>query len=326
MTSVPFARTPARRWLLPALWTVLTIALALALPGLPWARAAEEASRIAPAWIVIAILANLAILPLWAMEWTLLVPGLHVPFARLLEIVVLTAAVLNSVPMLAGEVSAVALLVTRAGLPRGAALSVLAMDQLLVAFAKVAVLGAAAMVAPMPDWLRGGLLSLVAAFLALLGAMLLLSHRWESIGDRLRGGRSRITALLAVAVAWGAHLEVLRTPRRSLAVASLALAKKGLEVGAVVAIQLAFGLPPSAAAALLVVAALAISTLVPMAPANLGVYEATVFGVYRFLGVAPETAIGLAIVQHLCVLLPALAPGYLMLTWRQFSPGPKRAA
>lgn len=323
MTSV-IATQPARRWLLPTIWVALTIALAVALPRLPWERTTQELSRVAPAWVLAAVALNFLILPLWALEWTVLVPRIRVGFRRMFEIVALTAAVLNSVPMLAGEVSAVALLMTRAGLSRGAALSVLAMDQLLVAFAKGGVLALAACLSPLPAWVRGGLLSLVAIFVVAFIVLALLAHRWERVSERLRSTSGPLT-LLGDAVRWGEHLETLRDGQRTATVALLAAAKKFAEILAVVAIQLAFGLEPSFGHAVVVVAALALSTLVPIAPANLGVYEATVFGVYRFLGMPAETALGIALVQHLCFLLPSLAPGYVMLTLRQLVPAWRRS-
>lgn len=324
MTSATAAKR-ARRWLLPAMWVALTIALAIALPRLPWERTTQELARVATAWIAAALALNFLILPLWTLEWTVLVPRIRVAFGRMFEIVALTAAVLNSIPMLAGEVSAVALLMTRAGLSRGAALSVLAMDQLLVAFAKAGVLALAASLSPLPIWIRGGLLSLVAVFAIAFAALMLLAHRWERIAARLQATSSP-GGLLSVAVRWGEHLDTLRDGRRTATVALLAVAKKFAEILAVVAVQLAFGLEPSFVNAVVVVAALALSTLVPIAPANLGVYEATVFGVYRFLGVPAETALGLALVQHLCFLIPSLAPGYVMLTLRQLVPRLRRDA
>lgn len=326
--TAPAVETPRRyRWLLPSLWVVLTIALAIGLPRLPWQRAMQEAASMALPWVGAAILLNAAILPMWAVEWKLLVPaGVRVTFRRMFEIVALTASVLNSVPMLAGEISAVALLIGRAGLPRGAAVSVLAMDQLLVAFAKVTVLLLAVGLAPLPAWLREGLLSLSAVFAGALALLLVLAHRWEHFQQRLRSRTSRVRNAFSRAVAWGQHLEMLRDPWRAARAAALALAKKGAEVAAVVATQLAFGLDPSLSAAVLVVAALALSTLVPVAPANVGVYEATVFAVYRFLGVPAETALGLSLVQHLCFLVPSLGAGYVIATARQLVPRWRRAA
>ncbi len=55
------------------------------------------------------------------------------------------------------------------------------------------------------------------------------------------------------------------------------------------------------------------ATMVAIAPANLGVYEATVFFVYRYLGATPEQALGLALMQHLCYLIPLVGTGYLLI-------------
>jgi hypothetical protein len=310
-----------------ALWVVLTVAVVVAIPGLPWHRAVEQVRRSEPAWLVAAVFANLLILPLWAAEWRLLAPGsTRVTYARMFEVVAITAAVLNSVPFFAGEASAVALLVTRAALSHGAALSVLAMDQLLVGLAKLAVLAAAAIYAPLPTWLRAGILSLVLGVAALLSVLVPLAHRWDMVKTRLVERPSRLRNAIARAASWGAHLDAIRDARRVWRVMLLALAKKSAELLGILAVQVAFGLEPSVASGLLILAGLAVTTLLPVAPANLGVYEATVFASYRFLGVSTETALGLAVVQHLCFLLPALATGYLTLTLRQLLPRRLRAS
>lgn len=315
-TTSPARRTPV--WLLPALWIALTAALFLALPALPWQRALDQLRRIEPGWIAVAVLAHFAILPLWALEWRLLVPGtISVSFARMFEVVSITASVLNSIPFLAGEASAVALLITRAGLSRGAALSVVAMDQLLVGFAKLSVLALAAAYAPLPDWLRGGILSLVLGVAALLILLLSLAHRWTSIREYLLTKPSAFRLRAARLALWGGHLDVLRDGALMWRVALLALAKKGAELAGIVVLQMAFGLDPSLATAVLVLGALAITTLLPVVPANLAVYEATVFAAYRYVGVSADVAFGIAVVQHLCFLIPVLCTGYIMLTLRQ---------
>lgn len=309
---------PFKRWVPLAIWTALTIALVMAGRSLPWRHAADQMRQAAPSWLLVALLANLAILPLWAAEWRLLVPGAaRMPYARMTEVVAVTAAVLNSIPLFAGEASAVALLMSRGGLTRGAALSVLAMDQLLVGFAKLSVLAVTALTAPIPDWLRAGILSLIGAVTVLAALLVFLAYRWTDLRDRLLSQPSRVRRAIASLAAWGIHFDALREGRRALGVASLALGKKAAELLAIVAIQVAFGLEPSVALGLLVLSALAITTLLPLAPANLGVYEGTVFAVYVYAGVPADVALALAVVQHLCFLLPPLATGYLILTMRQ---------
>jgi uncharacterized membrane protein YbhN (UPF0104 family) len=312
------AERPPKRWPFVALWVILTIVLVRAVPDLPWARALQELKRVSVVWLVAAVAANVLILPLWAAEWRLLLPRVfRVSYRRMFEVVAVTAAVLNSIPFFAGEISAVALLIGHGGLSRGAALSVLALDQLLVGFAKLAVIAASALYAPLPPWLRAGILSLAAGVALLLAILVPLAHRWTIARDQLLARPSRLATLAARALEWGTHFDALRDPGRAWRLVTLALGKKGAELLGVIAVQVAFGLEPSVANGLVVLAALSITTLLPLAPANLGVYEGTVYATYRVLGVPTEIALGIAIVQHLCFLLPALAPGYVILTLRQ---------
>jgi uncharacterized membrane protein YbhN (UPF0104 family) len=96
-------------------------------------------------------------------------------------------------------------------------------------------------------------------------------------------------------------------------------------VAAVLAVQQSFGVALPWWSAVLVVAALSLSTMLPLAPANLGVFEATAFVVYRELGVSDQRALGLALVQHACFLAPMIVTGYALLTARQLRSGPAKA-
>lgn len=302
-----------------ALWVLLTAALYVAGRGLPWRSALAALTDVSPTLVGLAVALNFAILPLWMLEWMLLKPrGTPLRPAQMFEIVTVTASVHNLVPFLAGEAAALGLLIN-AGVQRGVALSVMAMDQLLVGIAKLAVLSIAAAAAPIPAWLKAGVLSLVAGVAALFLIMLLLAHFGTVISTQLRERQTRGRELVARLTGLGAHLSALREPWLAVRVTTLALAKKTLELSAIVAIQAAFGLEPSFPAAILVLAALAVTTSLPVAPANLGVYEATVYATYRYLGVDSDAALGVAIVQHLAFLLPMIATGYATLTIRSFA-------
>ena len=212
-----------RGWLMPALWLVLTVGIVFALPSLPWRYALEQVRRADRFWIGAALVAHWLILPLWAAEWRLLVPApIAVGFARMFEVVSVTAAVLNSIPFFAGEASGFALLVARVGLSRGAALSVLAMDQLLVGFAKLAVLAAAALIAPVPPLLAGGVLTLVVAMAALALILFPLAHGWRAIRGGPVATPGVVRRLAARAVDWGQHLEAMRDRSRAWRLALLA--------------------------------------------------------------------------------------------------------
>jgi uncharacterized membrane protein YbhN (UPF0104 family) len=102
----------------------------------------------------------------------------------------------------------------------------------------------------------------------------------------------------------------LRSIGRSAGALALALAKKLAELLAIVCVQHAFGvaLPPESA--LLILAAVNLATLLPVVPGNLGVYEAGVVVAYSWLGVTPERALGIAVVQHACYVAALALPGY----------------
>lgn len=296
---------------------LLSVALYFGARDLPWRNAVSALARVTPGTLAIAVILNFAILPLWMLEWSLLKPrSAAVSREKMFEVVAVTASIHNAVPFLAGEAAAIGLLIN-AGLQRGAALSMLAMDQLLVGVAKLAVLSTAATLAPIPEWLSAGVLSLVAGVLAFLAILMLLAHFGPVISTQLREQQTRTREWIAKITGLGAYLAALREPSLALRVFGLALLKKGFELAAIVAIQSAAGLDPSFAAAVLVLAALAVTTSLPVAPANLGVYEATVYATYRYIGIDADAALAMAIVQHLAFLLPMIATGYLTLTFRQ---------
>jgi uncharacterized membrane protein YbhN (UPF0104 family) len=103
---------------------------------------------------------------------------------------------------------------------------------------------------------------------------------------------------------------------------ALALAMKAAELGGIWAVQRGFGVDLGLGGSLLVLASVSLATMVSVAPANLGVYEASAFAAYRLAGVDPEMATALALAQHAVYLLPATGTGWLLLTLT----GPARTA
>ena len=151
-------------------------------------------------------------------------------------------------------------------------------------------------------------LTLVVAVAALLGALVIASWRHADLAglsDALlpKSLRGRLTT-------FGPALAPLRSPVRGGGALLLALAKKGVEVLAIVCVQRAFGLTLPIAGAVLVLASLNLATLLPITPGNVGLYEAAVVFAYTWLGVPAERALGVAIVQHLCYFVALALPGY----------------
>ena len=300
---------------------LLLALLAVALRRFDADRVVAAFAAAQPAWLLGALALYLAILPLWALQWCILAPvSRRPPFGTMLGVIAMTSSVLNTTPMLFGEAAGVALLVARAGLARAAALSVLAMDQLLVGMAKVAVLLLATWLLVLPVWMERGLRALAVLVLALLLGLLavawgsaplrVLSRRLPPRGDRL---------LRAVHDA----LAPLRSLRRGGGALALALAKKLAEVLAILCVQRAFGVELPLASGVLVLASLNLATLVPVVPGNVGVFEAVIVVAYGYLGVEPERALGIALMQHACYFAALALPGY---AWLARGVAPRRAA
>ena len=298
----------------------VTVGLAFAVPALPWRQAV---AHLAPAWLPVAIAVYLLEFPLWAAEWRLIVPTAQpVGWSRMIEITALSSAAQNTLPLFGGQVSALVLLVMRGGVTRGAALSVLAIDQLVTGVVKLILLGLAVLVAPVPPWMREGTAVLLGLVVAFLAAMLAAAHGSRGLRRLAPWLPARAVPVALAFAEWTLHLEPMRSVSRGSRVLALAAAKKAIEiVGALVA-QRACGIPFDPAQAVMIVAALGLSTVLPRIPANLGIYEATVLLVYEWCGVPTDAALAAALFQHVAFLLPAVGSGYLILVTRQLRARP----
>ena len=284
--------TPARRRAaLLGAWVLATALVVVCALTVDWTRAAEVLVAARPSWIALAVLANATIVPLTALFWTALRPQTEDPvsFRTAFEIAATAIAVMNAVPFGAGHVSMVLLWIQRGNTTQRGALSVLALDQLGEGLAKVALFLLVGLLAPMPAWMRAGVTTatlLVAALILALG----LASRWLS---ELRIDRS-----------WS---------RTTSALAWLVLSKLA-EAFAIVAAQRAFGIDVGISGTVLVLAAASLGSMIPVTPGNAGTYEAAVFVAYRHLGLTPEQALSVALVQHICYVLPSVGIGYLFVS------------
>lgn len=317
------SRRPAWIWL--AALAVATVLLYVLVKDMDWNLVGQELRNISFGWIALAVLFNFTILALWSVQWSVFLPRqTQVPYSNLFEVIALMAMVLNTVPYMAGHASGVLLLARRGKVGHTVALSVLALDQLAEGFAKLSILLLVTVFIPLPDWLRQGIIGLVAGVGVLSIVLFWFSHRHREFEARAEHKRSwRFDTLRHYVAKWAHHLEALRSPKVLSTALLLALAMKGAEVTAILLIQRSFGLDLPMWSGLLILASVGLATMVAVAPANFGVYEATVFSVYRYLGATPEQALGLAVLQHLCYLIPLVGTGYLLILLRNVRrPGP----
>lgn len=299
------SRRRALRWLALGIVAGLVV---VALRSMDLGRAGSEISTLRSSWLAGALVCYFIILPLWAVQWQLLAPpDRRRPVSRMFAVVAMTSTVLNTTPLLVGEATGVVLLVTLGGLTRAAAFSVLAMDQLLVGIAKVVALSSAAALLTLPHWMSGAAAPLVAGVAGLL--VLLAFGAWRHRDLAQWAERVVAPRLGAGLGSLGAALAPLRSPTRGGGALLLALAKKGAEVAAILCVQHAFGVSLPWASAILVLGCLNLATLVPVVPGNVGVYEAAVVVAYTWLGLAPEQALGIAVVQHLGYFVALALPG-----------------
>jgi uncharacterized membrane protein YbhN (UPF0104 family) len=272
-------------------WLLATALLVVCTRTAGWTRALEVASTARMSWLILAVLFNGAILTCWAAFWRLIRPDSESPVAygRMFEIVATASSLMNTVPFGGGHASSVVLLIRRGGTTQRGALSTIALDQLGEGIVKVSLFVLVAFLLPLPTWMRAGVTtaSLVVAawFVALM-----------------------------VASRWARELGILKHWRRSIAALACVIAMKGVEALALAAVQHAFGVSISPSGTLLVLAALLLGTILPVAPGNLGTYEASIFLAYRYLGVSPEQALTLAVVEHVCFLLPTVGVGYVFVS------------
>jgi uncharacterized membrane protein YbhN (UPF0104 family) len=311
-----FGAEAGRKWLWMGVTVLVLAGVAVMARGLPWAQTWQALVTARPGWAIAALAINCAMFPLWASQWRLLAPRTNRPsWGRMLEIVSLISLSQNVLPLIGSAAACIGMLIFRGGMSRGAAVSLLAIDQMLTGLAKVAALGAAALLVRMPGWIREGGMALVAVMVVFVVALLMLAHgteRLDKLAQRLGRG-ARVAASLA---AWTRHLEGLRRGgRRVWWALGYALLKKVCEAAAAISIQYACGIELGWGGAILVVAALGLSTLV-RTPGNLGVYEATVVGIYSALGAPPAPALAAALLQHLVVLLPRMGFGLIVLLVR----------
>jgi len=277
-------------------WFVATGLLVVCARTLDWPRATGVLATAHAGWLGAAVILNGAILLFWAAFWRALLPDgeVRVRYPRMFEIVATASSLMNTVPFGGGHASTVFLLIRRGGTTQRGALSVLALDQLGEGVAKVSVFLLVAILLPLPTWMRAG----VATASLAVGAWFIA---------------------LMVASRWRRELEILTHWRRSAAALACVVTMKGLEALAIVAVQHAFGVSISAGGTLLVLSTIMLGTMLPIAPGNLGTYEASAFLVYRSLGLSPEQALTLAVVEHLCILLPMVGIGYAFLSARTLS-------
>jgi uncharacterized membrane protein YbhN (UPF0104 family) len=268
-------------------------------------------------WIIAAIVANALILVSWSALWWTVAPRDERPtYAVMFEINSMASALMNTMPFLGGHAAAVVLMIKRASMSRAAALSVLALDQLGEGLAKMAIFLVVAIAAPIPDWMRVGVATISVAVAAFLVGMIALAHSHQHLRPATEKPLTYMGRMRVLAATWAQRMETLRSVRQSLVALLFAVGTKVAEGAALLAVQHAFGVNLSIGSTALVLAAVILGSIIPIAPGNVGTYEAGAFVAYRHLGVDPAMATILAIASHACFMVPSVGVGYVLGSWK----------
>lgn len=277
---------PRGHWVQRAVPAVLVLALGGVAVLLPWEAVIAALRTARPGWLLVAVLAHLAILPFWVAQWRILArPFADVPVPVMTGVVAQTIAARVTLSGAVGVAVGFLGLTARARLTPQAAGAVMAADQALAALMKLAVLSLVVALLPLPP---GLVLSGVAVLALVVGAVLLGRSRL-----RLPLGLDRVLRDLARIAVGGGMAAAL----------ALAVVKKGTEVTAALAVQAALGLPAGWGGALVAVAAVSLSTLLPVMPANLGTHSAAVAGAYVLMGHPAGLAVSAGLVHHATLLV-----------------------
>lgn len=310
------------KWLWVMGWGVASFFIYLVAQKLQWNSVLTELKNTNFFWLAAAVVSNFFILVFGTSQWINFLPrGYHVRFKNMLEISALIAMTSNTVPFLVGHALGVVLLAKREKVGHSVALSVLALDQIAEGFAKLSLFLLVVILTPIPDWMKQGILAAFLGIFILFTVLFFFAHRHQQFKAFMnKRSHPRWNKVWHFISRWAHHLEALRSFRIFSLSIGIALAMKGAEALAIFLVQKSFGLDLPFWTILMVLASVSLVTMVPVTPGNLGIYEATVFFVYKYLGLPPEQALGVALVQHFCYLIPLIGTGYLILLIRNFFP------
>ena len=306
--------------LLLTVWFFATLLLYICFREIDLEQAWNNIKQVHPLWLFLGIAGHFLIFIFWAKQWIIFLPGkAFVTFKEMFEINALMSTAMNTLPFPGGHAFGVFLLAKKEGVGHSAALSVMSLDQLTEGIAKLTVLLIVSWFIPLPPLIKKGILGLIVVILIFTSILLFFAFRFHDYKKiRTDSNKTLKQRTVDFVSRWGQQLEGLRDIQTFCYGVILAYGMKLGEASAIWSIQKGFGVDLPIWSILLILAALNLTTIIPLAPGNLGVYEATVFFIYQHLGIEPEQAIALALTQHLCFLLPLAGTGYVYILTKIF--------
>jgi lipoteichoic acid synthase len=293
-------------------WLVLTALVVATARRVDAAGTLRVLSGADPRWLVLAVLANAAILLPATGQWLLFLSReSRIGVKRVFGILAVTASVSNGGPPAAGILTQIHLLATRGGVGHAAAVSLTILDQIAEGLAKLAIVALAAAIVPGFEYRALGLL-IVLGVPVLAAVFAVLAHRGHAVDRWAQASRGWVGRALRFLARIIHHLEALRRPAPFALAVVLGLVKKALEAAGIAAAAAALGIALPFWVVVAVLVAVNISYLIAPTPAALGVYEGAAFLVLRSAGLGADQALALALVGHAAYLLPLASTGWIL--------------
>jgi uncharacterized membrane protein YbhN (UPF0104 family) len=266
-----------------------------------WGRLGHELAH-AEAWpIAVAVVLGFTCLFGKALSWhVMLAPRYHVGIARLFRYTIAAFAASVIAPARAGEVLRLWVLKRRDSVPVADAAAVAIAEKLLDGVTLLMV------VAPLP-WLLPGLPAWVEDVLLACAGIAVVSFAvvYVAVGRvDVNGGAARPWLARFVA---GMH--VVRSPRRLVAAMASLFLVWFADLGAVMLIAYAVGMPMSLSAGLLVLFMLNLTIALPSTPAQAGALEVGVLAATHLLHIPGERPFAFALIYHAVQVIPVLIAG-----------------
>lgn len=287
-------------------------AIVLATRGIDLGEVADVIGSATPGTLVVGVLLVLASYPLLALRWRSVAAELGPPgTGRMLELVLVGAAVNNALPARLGEIARSVGLARASGRPVMQAFGTVVVDRVADVVFFAAAFGVTVWVSPTPGWVRwvgaGGAVLTVALVAALVAVGLVMRRRGPdapagrvtrhlgALGEGLRCVRTVggiVRALVITAAAWGVWM-----------------------VGAWLLAD-ALGIRLSAAEVVFTTALLGLGSAVPSAPGFIGTYHWIAASALGLFGVGGADALAFAVLLHAAWFIPTTIVGaVLMVRW-----------
>lgn len=294
--------------------------LTLAFRGLHPDQFWSSLADLSPSWLLIAVLVYIAAVVVIALRWQFLLGAIKsVPLPALTKLVFIGYMGNNVYPLRAGDALRIILLRRNHQVPLVRSTTVVAIERLfdgcvMLSFALFSLL--------LIEVESAEVDAIVSISAPLFAIALIIAIALAAQPNHLR--RAALPALRLLPRRLGgmlggfaeevfAGLEGLRSHRHLLGAVISSFGTWAIEAGVYWIVMRAFSLELSYAVALLLVGAVNLAGLIPVAPGQVGVNEFVVISILTALGVAAPLATAYAVVVHLTIWLPITVAGFAFL-------------